>query len=127
MRRGYTRWSVLALLALGLGLQGTAFVERASACHSILEAADPSGCCKRPGPIVLQKEGGDCCQTLDVSPADPAGSSSRLDETAPAHVAVAPRPVLRLPAPRAVHVPWRAALERGPPYPPATQNIVLLN
>jgi hypothetical protein len=127
MRSVAVRLAVLSVLALGLAAQATVFVQRASACQSILETkAERPKCCNRGASVLLQKEGGDCCQSVDVDPADPAAISSG-PEVALAYVTISASPVLRLPAPQAAHEPWRAALERGPPYPPATKNIVLLN
>lgn len=127
MRSTAVHLCVLGVLALGLTSQAAVFVKRASACQSILETReDPPKCCKRGASVLLQKEGGDCCQTVDVSPADPAATLS-AHELTPAQVATVPRLAVRVPAPRAAHEPRHDALERGPPYPPATRNIVLLN
>lgn len=127
MRAKAVHLTVVAVLGLGLASQATAFVQRASACQSILETReDRPDCCDRGASILLQKEGGDCCETVDVSPLAPAAQSS-THSLAQAQVAVVPRPTIRMPAPRAAHEPWRETLERGPPYPPATENIVLLN
>jgi hypothetical protein len=127
MRSALVRLSVLAILALGLGFEGVAFADRASSCVSLWELSpEPPPCCQRRAPVRILEEGGDCCQTLDVNPADPAAMAEAHEVAATPAVAL-PAGVRRLPAPRAAYEPWREALERGPPYPPATENIVLLN
>ncbi len=118
---------IVALLALSVGAEAGAFLERAELCRFMrMTASERPPCCDLGGVDRFTRVGGDCCKHLIVEASEPAGTVT-YDASVPAArpidalVSLEERP--RLVAEDATD---SSAYEHPPPLSPSTTSTVLL-